>query len=208
MKNISLRIICFICFVIAPIYVIMNTPVLKQFYCAKKQGKCLVRVYNMMQQKPSFKDEFMLADIIDVKPEKCNSLFGVYKENCVAISTKDGKNHYLEFSFQTEQDTKDASDDFKKFLKEDSPDYQQYKFTADKDFNDLNTILFGWGMIILVGLLISMGVIKDTTGSDLTYKEQFEEMKNFFKPANLKTLPSKFVDWFENRVIRKWFLRK
>ena len=209
MKNYLLRIICFICFVIMPVIVMLNTPVLKQFYCSKSKDACLVRVYNMFQQNPNFKDDFKISDIEEINSDKCNSLFGLYKENCVAIKTKNNITHYLEFSFNEDADAHETADDIKIFLKNNGKAYQEYKLIAQKDEDGLNTITIGWGVIILFGLLISFGFVKGTTdsGKGLSYAEQFKNMLKFFEFNNLKTLPRRFVDWFRIRVIEKWFYK-
>lgn len=209
MKNYLLRIVCFICFVIMPVIVMLNTPVLKQFYCAKSKDMCLVRVYNMFQQNPNFKDDFKISDIEEINSDKCNSLFGLYKENCVAIKTKNNITHYLEFSFKEDTDAHETADDIKIFLKNNGKAYQEYKLIAQKDEDGLNTITMGWGVIILFGLLISFGFVKGTTDNSkgLSYKEQFQNMLKFFEFSNLKTLPRRFVNWFKIRVIEKWFYK-
>jgi hypothetical protein len=161
----------------------------------------------MFRQKPAFKDDYKISEIVSVEPEKCNSLFGLYKEDCIAISTKDGIIHYLEYSFKGVEDAQNVSDDIKTFINSTDKKTKDYKIIAEKDAENINTMIFGWGMIILFGLLISLGFVKGTTNKyeDMTYKEQFEAIKKSFTVENLKTLPERFVNWFKIRVLKKWF---
>jgi len=203
MKNFLLRLICFVCFVIAPIFVLINTPNLKQFYCAKSKDLCLVRVYNMYQQKPAFKEDFKISLIKDVKPNKCDSLWGLYKQNCVAITTNDGINHYLKFSFKDDEDTINTAEDIKTFLINNGKEYQEYKLVAEKEPSTSNVMTTAWGIIILFGLLISLGIIKETTNNykGLSYKEQLIKMIQSLSWNHLKTLPKRLLDWFRRRFL-------
>ena len=92
-KNIILRVLCFILFVVTPVFIVLNTPVLKQFYCEKAAGTCLLKTYDMLQSTPAYDTSLNIKDISDVKSDECKTFFGIYKEPCVILSTKNDKNY-------------------------------------------------------------------------------------------------------------------
>jgi hypothetical protein len=149
-------------FVIAPVFVVLNTPVLKQFYCEKAAGTCILRTYNMLQSTPVYDTSLKLKEISAVKNDNCKTFFGIYKEPCVILSTKSDKNYLLNYTFKNNDEAIWTAKDFKKFLVTNDKKHQKYKMIAEKAPEDCTTLIALWGIIMMFGLLISLGVIKET----------------------------------------------
>lgn len=157
MKNGILRFLALVLFVILPIIVVVKTPVLKQFYCSKTDNTCILRIYNTFDQKPNVEKTLKISDIKRVQKGNCKEWFGLYTDPCISVETLD-TSYVLDYSFEAD-DVDSTISDFKKYLKD--PKQNIYKLIADKDIGEINIQLTAWGVIILMGLLISLGIITD-----------------------------------------------
>lgn len=176
MNNKLLRVICFILFVIGPVFILLNTPVLKQFYCDKNEGTCLLKTFNMFQSKPAYNTTFNIKDILNVKNDECKTF--VYKEPCIIITTKD-KNYSLAYTFKNQEEALSTANNFQEFLTSNNKKVTKYKLSAEKAEADCNTFVAMWGVIILFGLLISVGIVKETKPGES--RKRFKAILNKIK---------------------------
>ena len=155
-KNLVLRITALILFVIIPIVIVVKMPILKQFYCSKADNKCIYRVYNTFDKKPSIHYDIKISDIRKIQRGYCG-IHGQFKKPCISIETPDNS-YTLNYNF-SENDAIDMASDMTKYLKDAKQNV--YKIVADKSLDEINKNLTFWSVIILFGLLIAGGIIKD-----------------------------------------------
>ncbi len=155
-KNLVLRITALVLFVIIPLVIVIKMPILKQFYCSKADNKCIYREYNTFDKKASISRDIKLSDITKVQRGYCG-VHEKFKAPCISIETLD-YTYTLNYNL-TEDDAVNTASDFTAYLK--NPKQNVYKLVADKPLEEINKILTFWGVIIMFGLLIAGGVIKD-----------------------------------------------
>lgn len=156
-KNIIIRIVALVVFVMLPAYIVVKTPILKQFYCSKKDNLCILRVYNTFDKEPSTSKDVKLSDIKTIQKGSCKTIVDIKEHPCISVETLD-TSYVLDYSM-TDEDVDIAIKDFKNYIKD--PKVSIYKLVADKTLDEVNIQLTFWGVIIMMGLLIASGIIRD-----------------------------------------------
>lgn|SRR5574344_1109160 len=174
-KNIILRVLFFVLFVIGPICIMLNTPTLKQFFCDKKTGTCLIKVYNMFQQNPSYDAQFKIKDIDSISKDKCKEMF--VDRVCLMFKTKDGQTYPFKYDFRNDYEVFTIIQDFNSYIANSNPKITKYKLISQQDVSDSNKLVTFWGVIIFLGFLVSIGVVKDTSKN----AESFKFIKDLIK---------------------------
>ncbi len=156
MKNIVLKFVALVVFVIMPFVFLSKMPVEKGFSCSKSVDLCKSQYVNIFDSVKNI-ETINFSEIKNVEEVEGKMLFGLYKTNDVLVNSKN-KSLKLDYNF-TQEELSQLIKDYNKFVATASDD--EFEFVAQKDSYNINVMIFACIVSVLFGLMVVFGIIKD-----------------------------------------------